>query len=162
MSLKGWKEIIRREEIKPEKKKIVEKKLNFIKELIEKDKTSKALKKLSILKQISIKYNLKALSKRIEEMINVCKIIKIKDFLLEKGIQYKIIKIGETMERTKIEKEEIVISTINSMIENEEIYAEFFKSTKSLKFDKNANIKEIDNLMEAYKKWENESISKKN
>ena len=36
-----------------------------------------------------------------------------------------------------------------------------FKSTKSVVFDKQANIDEIDALMEQYKKWEEEGISKK-
>jgi len=47
------------------------------------------------------------------------------------------------------------------MIDKKEIYAEYFKSTKSVFFDKQANIDEIDALMEQYKKWEEEGISKK-
>ena len=47
------------------------------------------------------------------------------------------------------------------MIKNKEIYAEYFKSTQSVVFDKQTNIDEIDKLMEAYKEWEEKEVGKK-
>jgi len=47
------------------------------------------------------------------------------------------------------------------MINKKEIYAEYFKSTKSVVFDKQTNIAEIDALMDQYKKWEAKDIGKK-
>lgn len=47
------------------------------------------------------------------------------------------------------------------MTRNNEIYAEYFESSKAVVFNQQANIKEIDKLMEQYKQWEEEGISKK-
>ena len=46
------------------------------------------------------------------------------------------------------------------MIENHEIYAQFFSSTKSVAFNQQANINEIDNLMKIYKDWEEMKVGK--
>ncbi|TFF88966.1 MAG: hypothetical protein EU550_00225 [Promethearchaeota archaeon] len=161
MSLKGWKEFFRRKELRSEKREIVKANLPYINKLIKKDNISTALKELDTLNFIIEKFNLKDLSKKIEDLINFCEILEIKDFLLDKGTNYNIIKIGDIMEKTRVNEKELIVSTINSMIENEEIYAEYFKSTETLKFDKNTNIKEIDKLMEVYKKWETEGIGKR-
>jgi len=47
------------------------------------------------------------------------------------------------------------------MIKNRDTYAKYFESSKSVAFDQQANIKEIDNLMVTYKKWEGEEFGKK-
>jgi len=47
------------------------------------------------------------------------------------------------------------------MIENREIYAQYFSSTKSVAFNLQANIDEIDKLMDTYKDWEEEKVGKK-
>ncbi|TFF88964.1 MAG: hypothetical protein EU550_00215 [Promethearchaeota archaeon] len=161
LTLKGWKEFIRRKELRPEKREIVKANFSYINKLIKNDKIKTALEELNILDSIIQKFNLKDLSEKVNDLMNFCKILEIKDFLLDKGTQYSIIKIEEIMERINIDKEDIIISTINSMINKKEIYAEYFKSTKSLKFDKRVNIREIDKLIEVYKKWEMDGIGKR-
>jgi len=47
------------------------------------------------------------------------------------------------------------------MIDKKEIYAKYFESSKSVAFDQQANIDEIDKLMEAYKEWEEKKVGKK-
>jgi len=47
------------------------------------------------------------------------------------------------------------------VITNKEIYATYFRSSKSLAFDLQANIDEIDKLMSTYKDWEEEKVEKK-
>jgi len=47
------------------------------------------------------------------------------------------------------------------MIKNKEIYAEYFTSSKSVAFNQQANIDEIDKLMEVYKEWEEKKVGKK-
>ena len=47
------------------------------------------------------------------------------------------------------------------MIENKEIYAQYFSSTKSVAFNQQANIEEIDKLMATYKEWEEKEFEKK-
>ena len=53
-----------------------------------------------------------------------------------------------------------IIDTIQEMIENTEIYAEYFKSSKTVAFNKQANIEEIDTLMATFRDWE-ENLEKK-
>ena len=47
------------------------------------------------------------------------------------------------------------------MIKNEEIYAEFFKSSKSIVFNVHENTIKIDKLLDTYKEWEDGNIGKK-
>ncbi len=47
------------------------------------------------------------------------------------------------------------------MIDDKEIYAEYFESSKSVAFDQQANINEIDKLMTTYKEWEDKEFGKK-
>ncbi len=47
------------------------------------------------------------------------------------------------------------------MIEGNEIYAKYFESSKSVAFDQQANIDEVDKLMKAYKDWEDKKVGKK-
>ena len=56
---------------------------------------------------------------------------------------------------------QLIIDTVNDMIENKEIYGQYFSSTLSVAFDQQANIDEIDNLMGIYKDWEDKEIGKK-
>ena len=47
------------------------------------------------------------------------------------------------------------------MIVNKEIYTEYFQNSKSVAFNQQANIDEIDKLMETYKEWEDSEEGKK-
>jgi len=64
-------------------------------------------------------------------------------------------------EKTGIQDEGLIIDVISDMIKNKEIYAEYFKESKSVAFNQQANIDEIDKLMEAYKDWEKKKVGKK-
>ena len=161
LSIGGWKEYMRREYIRPEKKQEVKNRLDSINDLVRKNKLSAALTKLKELERTATKFSLKKLAHDIGDMKEFCQILTIKDFMLDLGTKYEILKIGEIMEKTGIKNEELVVSTIISMIENEEIYAEYFESTNNLKFDKSANIREIDKLMETYETWEKEGVGKR-
>jgi len=161
LSIGGWKEYMRREDIRPEKKKKVKNRLDSINDLVRKNRLSAALTSLKELERIATKFSLKELEYDIKDMKEFCQTLTIKDFMLDLGTKYEILKIGEIMEKTGIKNEELVVSTIVSMIENEEIYAEYFESTNNLKFDKSANIREIDKLMETYETWEKEGVGKR-
>lgn len=76
------------------------------------------------------------------------------------GVKFDRLHVSEIAEKCK-ESDEYIINTALDMIKKKEIYAEYFQSTKSVVFDKKANIDEIDALMEQYKKWEKEGIGKK-
>ncbi len=96
----------------------------------------------------------------LKELLNQTKINKIKNIILKLGTQFGRLQVIEIVEECK-EEEHLIVSTINQMIEKKEIYAKFFESSKSVAFDQQTNIDEIDKLMEQYRQWEKEGISKK-
>ena len=61
-------------------------------------------------------------------------------------------------EKFEVDDEFLVTEVMKSMLENGEIYGEYFTRTKSIVFDQQANIEEIDKLMEQYKQWEGEEM----
>jgi len=85
---------------------------------------------------------------------------KIRRTILKLGVKYSRLQIAEIGEKCG-EPEDCIIVVARDMIKNKEIYAEYFKSTKSLVFDQQANIDEIDNLMKKFEEWEKESRDKK-
>jgi WD40 repeat protein len=78
----------------------------------------------------------------------------IKKRILQLGMKYNRLDIREISEQAQVLDLNLVDLVIKEMIKNEEIYGEYFESSKSLVFDKRMNIKEIDNLMAKYKEWE--------
>ena len=85
---------------------------------------------------------------------------KIRKEILELGIKFTRLEVREISEKCKVDRDAI-IDVIKKMIANKEIYAEFFKSSKTISFNQQANIDEIDELMKIYEKWENEQLGKK-
>jgi len=96
----------------------------------------------------------------IKSLINQSKIAKIKNTILNLGTKFGRLHIMEISEECG-EDEGLIISTVREMIKVSEIYAKYFESSKSVAFDQQTNIKEIDKLMEQYQQWEKEGISKK-
>jgi len=84
----------------------------------------------------------------------------IKRIILDLGIKFTRLEVKEISEKCKVDRT-TVLEVLKNMIENQEIYAEYFKTTKSVSFNQQANIDEIDKLMEAYEEWETEKIGKK-
>lgn len=108
-------------------------------------------------------YNSNKKNNRISKLNNLiyqAQIAKIKNTILSLGVKFDRLHVSEIAEKCK-ESEEYIINTALDMINKKEIYAEYFQSTKSVVFNKQANIDEIDVLMEQYKKWEQEGIGKK-
>jgi len=91
---------------------------------------------------------------------NVKEEMVIKKTILDLGTKFTRLEVKEIGEKCKVDKITI-IKVIKEMIENQEIYAEYFKSSNSVAFNQQANINEIDKLMEAYKDWEEKKIRKK-
>jgi hypothetical protein len=48
------------------------------------------------------------------------------------------------------------------MLKNNDVYGEYFPSSQSLAFNQQANLEEIDRLMESYKDWEEKKFGKDN
>ena len=97
--------------------------------------------------------------RKIKTLITQSKVAKIKNTILNLGVKFDRLHIAEIVEKCS-ESEGDIIDTALEMIKNKEIYAEYFKSTQSVVFDKQANNDEIDKLMEAYKEWEEKEVGK--
>ena len=84
----------------------------------------------------------------------------IKKIVLDLGTKYTRLEVREISEKCGNVSDSI-IGVLNSMIMNKEIYAEFFKSSNTVLFDQQANIDEIDELMAAFKDWEDKHYEKR-
>jgi len=132
-----------------------------IEDLIKNGKYSEALKSLKTLKIESVKLNLNIPKSWIEESIELVSIPIIKETILNLGTRFNRIQIAEISEVTNLPNDHLIISTVKEMIENNQIHAQYFSSTKSIAFDQEKNIDEIDKLMMQYKQWEEEGVGKK-
>ncbi|TFF97430.1 MAG: hypothetical protein EU547_04300 [Promethearchaeota archaeon] len=83
----------------------------------------------------------------------------IKKTILELGTKFPRLKIKEISEECG-KDQDLIIKVVKDMIRNEEIYADYFKSSNSVLFDQQANIREINDLMEVYKDWDHSNIKK--
>ncbi len=108
------------------------------------------------------------LDEKIEERLNLnLKVVvsnlslKIKKTVLNLGTKYTRLEIREIAEKCAIDNEDLITKIVKDMINNKEIYAEYFSSSNSISFDQQANINEIDKLMKKYDEWEKKSLSKK-
>jgi hypothetical protein len=83
-------------------------------------------------------------------------------------VKRKIIEFGGKIARLKVkdisEKSNVDTSTVfkilREMIKYQEIYAEYFKSSKTVAFNQIANIENIDSLMRLYEDWEHQKLKK--
>lgn len=97
---------------------------------------------------------------KLKSLIHQTQIAKIKNTILNLGTKFGRLHIMEISEECG-EDESLIISTVREMIEGNEIYAKYFESSKSVAFDQQANIEEIDKLMASYKEWEEKEVGKK-
>ena len=83
-------------------------------------------------------------------------------------VKRTIIKFGGKIARLKVidisEKSNVDTSTVFrilfEMIKNQEIYAEYFTSSKTVAFNQIANLENIDSLMKLYEDWEHQKLKK--
>ncbi len=136
----------------------IQEKLIKIKLLLDKDNYGKALKALYKLQAFPLEENLSNLSKEIDKLIIQAQSIEknyiiktIKNTILNLAIKYSRLQINEIAEKCDFISEELIIEVVLDMINNNEIYAEYFSSNQAVVFNQTANIKEIDSLMEKFK-----------
>ena len=92
--------------------------------------------------------------------VNVTEELKIKKTILDIGTKFTESQVQEISEKCSSDKNTIT-RVIKKMIENKEIYAEYFKSSKTVAFYQQQNINELDTLMAKYNKREEKNVSKK-
>jgi len=86
----------------------------------------------------------------------------VKKIILDLGVKLTRLEIMEISEKTGIEDEEFIIEVVLEMISKEEIYAEYFSSSKAVLFNQQANIEEIDNLLKKYEEKDSIKIEENN
>ncbi|MBD3213294.1 MAG: hypothetical protein GF311_11860 [Candidatus Lokiarchaeota archaeon] len=96
---------------------------------------------------------------KIEKNIKQTRIAKIRSIALDLGTKYTRLQIREIAEKCNEEKN-LIILTVKQMVADNEIYAEYFESSKAVVFNQQANINDIDMLMEKYKEWETDKGEK--
>ncbi len=84
---------------------------------------------------------------------------KVRQIIIDLGTKYTRLEIREISEKCGIDYDSIA-EILRRMIENNEIYAEFFETTYNVSFNQRSNIEEIDTLMAMYKSWEEEQLAK--
>jgi len=146
---------------KLEKTKSVKKKFPMIEKLIREMKFVNAIEELKNIRKIAKKNNLDEILSWAKGNLILCNTQIIKKTVLKLGIKFARLQIAEISEVCGVDDLQLIVDTVKDMIENREIYAQYFSSTKSVAFDQQANIDEIDKLMSTYKDWEDEKIGKK-
>ena len=86
--------------------------------------------------------------------------VKIRKSILDLTTKYTRLKITEIAEKIKI-YQSTIIKIIKTMLSRNDIYGEYFPSSRSIVFNQETNIAEIDKLMAKYQEWEERSLSKK-
>ena len=87
-------------------------------------------------------------------------IAHIKRTVLDLGTQYARLEFREVSEKCR-EDDDLIIRVLEDMVQNQEIHAEYFPSSKAVAFNQQANLDEIDTLMAKYEEWEGAKVGKK-
>jgi len=103
--------------------------------------------------------------KEIQEWLNdrttAFNYVSIKNTILDLGTKFDRLKLKEIVERSLFQDDFLIEKIINDMIINKEIHAQYFKTSKTLVFDRDSNMKEIDELITTFSKWEKSIENKK-
>ena len=127
-----------KEQIKIEKK--LHKKLSKVENLVESNQFYDAILNLVDIKEVARQYELPDLLEKIEEKIDYCKNFqfniknKIKNTILNYGSKLARLELMDISEKSGIQDENLIEKIILEMINNREINAEYFSSSKSIAF----------------------------
>ena len=146
---------------KLEKTENLKKKFSLVEKLMQEMKFSDAIRDLNDIKKKAERNHLGKILKWAERNLTLCYKPIIKKTILELGIKFARLQIAEISEVCGSDDVQLIVDIVKDMIENKEIYAQYFSSTKSVAFDQQANIDEIDKLMSTYKDWEDKKVGKK-
>ena len=147
---------------KPEIENKLQMKILEIEKLINDMKYKEAISHIGKVKHDAETYKLGDFMKWADKNKLICNTRIIKKNIIDLGTKFTRLEIVEIIEKTGIDDEELIINTITDMIENNEIYADYFSSTKVVAFNQQAIIKDIDSLMKTYEQWEGEKKGKIN
>ena len=83
----------------------------------------------------------------------------VKRQIIEFGKKIPRLKIKDISEKSNVDSS-TVFRTLIAMIKNQEVYAAYFKSSKTVAFNQIANLENIDSLMKLYDDWEHQRLKK--
>ncbi len=141
------------------KEKSILKRLHIADKLIQENHIQSALNELTIIIDTAKYHKLNKIVNEAQEKMNLVKKMKIKKLVFDFGTKHSRMQIREISERIG-ENEDLIIPTLNEMIQNNEIYAKYFESSNSVIFDQQANIDESDRLTSSNKKWKGDKNGK--
>jgi tetratricopeptide (TPR) repeat protein len=118
---------------------------------------NKQLENTKLIFEISTR---EKITKKIREYLLYSKIAKTKRIIIDLGSRYSRLEVIDIVEKCG-EEEGLIISTIQDMIKNREISAEYFKGSKAVAFSQQVDVDEIDKLMKSFDEWEKEGRGKK-
>lgn len=87
-------------------------------------------------------------------------LIEIKKKILDMGFKFTRLEIKAISEKIN-QDPALIAEIIQDMVEKQEIYGFYFKSTKTIAFNQQANIDEIDKLLSKFSEFEEKQMSKK-
>lgn len=149
------------EKVDIDEEKVLKDKIGYIEYLILEEDTSKALDELGKFLEIAQKNNITKYVNWAMQKLDFFNKKVIKKTVMDLGTKYSRLEIIDITEKSGIKDENLVVDTVLEMIKNKEIYGEYFAGSKSIAFNLQANIEEIDKLMQAYEDWEKEKVDKK-
>ncbi|MFX1455945.1 MAG: PQQ-binding-like beta-propeller repeat protein [Promethearchaeota archaeon] len=142
--------------------------LNLIEKWIEENKMQEVIDKIEECKAILKTEENQKLNEifqtrlqNLNQTITNFNIALIKKKLLNLSTRYSQITIPEVIEKYNLKDEDLIKKALLEMIKNKEIYADYVPNRKTIIFQLETNLDEIDELMEIYKKWEERNLGKK-
>ncbi len=159
--IKNEKLRIEQEKLVKQVKRELDDKILYIKKLIQETQFSKATRELEYTKDKAKKYSLIEIYSWAKKNFEFCNSYIIKKNILDLGTKFARLQISEISEVCNIKDEQFIVKIVKEMIENKEIHAHYFSSSKAVAFNQQANMEEIDSLMATYKEWEEKGVEKK-
>ncbi|MCK4380827.1 MAG: toll/interleukin-1 receptor domain-containing protein, partial [Candidatus Lokiarchaeota archaeon] len=132
--------------------------LSFVDHLIRENQIKDAIKNLNEIQDLSKTYGLIEILNECEEQLTYCNklyseiIDKIRKNVLDISTKFARLQIIDISEKTEIPDEDLIISVIQEMIQNNEIFGEYFSSSQAIAFDQQKNLEKQGKLVSVYAK----------
>lgn len=140
--------------------------LSFIDYLIREKNVKEALNNLEEIKDLCNVYGLFELLSDCDEKVAHCNYLYleminiIKRIVINLATKFARLEIIDISEKTGISDEDFIIEVIEEMIQNNEVYAEYFSKYKTINFNQQSNIEQIEKLIKTYGEWERENLDR--
>jgi len=147
-----------KKKIKVEEK--IHNRLLAVDRLIELKNVKEALKDLEEIKDLCKVYGLFEKSNECDEKINQCNseylemINIVKRVVLNLATKFARLEIIDISEKIGISDINFIIEVLQEMFRNNEIKGEYFSKSKTIAFDRQSNIEQLEQFIKIYREWE--------